>query len=60
MAKKFNPQGLNQNKEIARRGGDVAKITRDKLEKELGESVIISDNNINIRYINDKKKIDTK
>ncbi len=46
-------------KKIARIGGDVAKVTKEKLEKELGESVVVSDNNLNLRYI-DNKKISNK
>ena len=51
LAKTYNPQGLTQNKEIAKRGGQIAKNTRDNLEKELGRSVITKENNINRRYI---------
>ena len=51
VAKKYNPRGLIQNKEIAKRGGNIAKNTRDNLEKELGKSVITKENNINRRYI---------
>lgn len=57
LAKKYSPKGLNENKEIARRGGDVAKITRKKLEKELGESVISNKNNTNYKYIEEAKKL---
>lgn len=60
LAKKYSPQGLNENKEIARRGGNIAKNTRDNLEKELGENILTSKNNINIRYIDDNKKIPKK
>lgn len=62
LAKQYNPQGLEQNKMIAKRGGNIAKNTRDNLEKELGRSVITSENNLNIRYIDEtqKKKIETK
>lgn len=62
LAKKYNPQGLIQNKEIAKRGGNIAKNTRDNLEKELGRSVITKENNINRRYIESNeniKQIDT-
>lgn len=55
LAKQYKPQGLNQNKEIAKRGGNIAKNTRDNLEKELGRNVITSKNNLNGRYINDNK-----
>ena len=62
LAKKYNPRGLIQNKEIAKRGGNIAKNTRDNLEKELGRSVITKENNINRRYIESNeniKQIDT-
>ena len=62
LAKKYNPRGLIQNKEIAKRGGNIAKNTRDNLEKELGRSVITKENNINHRYIESNeniKQIDT-
>ena len=51
LAKKLNPIGLNQNKEIARRGGNIAKHTRDDLERELGNTVISKENNMNRIYI---------
>lgn len=62
LAKQYNPQGLEQNKMIAKRGGNIAKNTRDNLEKELDRSVITSENNLNIRYIDEtkEKKIETK
>lgn len=60
LAKKYNPQGLKENKDIARRGGDVAKVTREKLEKEFGEDIITNKNNINLKYINENKRISNK
>ena len=51
LAKKLNPIGLNQNKEIVRRGGNIAKHTRDDLERELGNTVISKENNMNRIYI---------
>ena len=62
LAKKYNPRGLIQNKEIAKRGGNIAKNTRDNLEKELGRNVITKENNINRRYLENNeniKQIDT-
>ena len=60
LAKKHRPQGLEANKKIAKLGGHAAKSARDDLEKNLGESVITSENNLNYKYINDNKKIDNK
>ncbi len=59
LAKQYKPQGLAQNKEIARRGGSIAKNTRNNLEQELGRNVITSENNLNGRYI-DNKQIENK
>ena len=56
--KKHKPYGLKQNKEIAKRGGKIAKNTRNDLEKELGETVITSKNALDYKYIeNDKKQL---
>ena len=60
IAKEYKPYGLNQNKEIAKRGGRIAKITRDSLEKELGKSVISKQNNLNYQYIDEKEKLENK
>ncbi len=57
LAKKYNPQGLEQNKEIAKRGGKIAKNTRDDLERELNETIISPKNNIGLRYLEDKEEI---
>jgi len=59
LAKKKNPQGLEENKKIARKGGNVSKVARDKLESELNESVVSKDNYLNYSY-NDNKKIENK
>ena len=60
LVKEHKPYGLNENKEIARRGGNIAKITRDNLEKELGRTVITSENALNYEYIDDVKEIEEK
>ena len=60
LVKKHRPQGLEANKKIAKLGGHAAKSARDDLEKNLGESVITSKNNLNYKYIDDNKKIDNK
>ena len=51
---------LKQNKEIARRGGNIAKITRNNLEKELDTVVVTANNKLNYQYIDDKKQIENK
>ena len=60
LVKAHKPYGLKENKEMARRGGKIAKNTRDNLEKELGKSVISKENVLNYKYIDDKKLIDDK
>ncbi len=60
LAKEYKPYGLNQNKEIAKRGGRIAKNTRDNLEKELCRSVISSQNNLNYQYLDEKEKLENK
>ncbi len=54
LAKEHKPFGLEQNKRIAQRGGNIAKITRDNLEKELGRTVISNKNSLNYEYIDEK------
>ena len=54
LAKEHKPYGLEENKKIARRGGNIAKITRDNLEKELGRTVISDKNILNYEYIDEK------
>ena len=54
IAKKHNPRGLKENIEMARRGGKIANNARVDLEREIGEKVI-TNNNLNYKYISDKK-----
>ena len=58
LAKEHKPYGLKQNKEIAKRGGNIAKITRDNLEKELGRKVVTKENMLSYEYIDEKKYIE--
>ena len=60
LAKKHKPKGLEENKKVARLGGHAAKSARDDLEKNLGESVITSENNLNYQYLDEKEKIENK
>ena len=41
-----NPQGLEENKKVAKRGGHVAKVAKETLEQEIGGAVITSKNAI--------------
>ena len=51
LAKKKNPQGLAENRKIAKTGGQIAKNTRDNLENALGDNVVIQDNRMNYKYL---------
>lgn len=42
LSKNHNPKGFAQNAQVAKQGGSVAKAARDKLESQLGRSVISS------------------
>lgn len=53
LVKKHKPQGLDQNKEIAKIGGHVSKVARNEIEKNLEESVVSNKNSLNYKY-NDK------
>lgn len=54
LAKEHKPYGLEQNRQIAKRGGNIAKITRDNLEKELGRTVISNKNSLNYEYVDER------
>ena len=52
-----NPQGLEENKKVAKRGGHVAKVAKEALERETGECVITPKNAIDFgRLISDVTK----
>lgn len=55
IARKKNPQGLDENIKVAHKGGNVAKIARDSLESELGESVVTNNNSLNYEYTDEKQ-----
>ena len=44
MTKVHNPQGLEENKVIAKKGGQIAGNARKNIEQETGNSVISSKN----------------
>ena len=54
LAKKHKPQGLEENKEVAKLGGHAAKAARDDIEKNLGESIIKKENMLDYEYGNNK------
>ena len=46
LAKKHKPIGLDENRKIAKEGGQVASNTRKDIEDRLGKSVVSSDNDV--------------
>ena len=50
LAEKHKPQGLEENKLVAKMGGHSAKVARDDIEKNLGEQVITKNNHLNYEY----------
>ena len=50
LAEKHKPQGLKKNKEVARMGGHAAKVAREDIERNLGESVVTKQNRLNYEY----------
>lgn len=59
IAKKKNPKGLDENIEVARRGGKIVGNAKKDLEKEIGEKVVTSNNALNYEYV-DEKEIEMK
>ena len=59
LAEKHKPQGLEQNKEVARMGGHATKVAREDIERNLGESVVTKQNRLNYEY-KDEIKIEMK
>ena len=59
LAKKHKPYGLNENRKIAKAGGEVASNTRKDIEEKLGENVISKNNNLNYQYIDNNKKLES-
>lgn len=57
IAESTNPQGLEENKKVANRGGNIAGNARKEIEAETGKSVITSKNSIDFgKLIDDVTK----
>lgn len=50
LVKKHKPYGLDENRKVAKMGGHAAKVARDDIEKNLGESVVTKQNRLNYEY----------
>lgn len=59
LAEKHRPQGLEQNKKVARMGGHAAKVAREDIEKNLGETIVTKQNRLNYEY-KDALELDEK
>ena len=55
LAKKHRPIGLEENRKIAKEGGQVASNTRKDIEARLGESVVTSNNALSYKYMEEKQ-----
>ena len=60
IAKNEKPKGLPDNRKVAKRGGGVAKRTKDFFEEETGSKVISKDNSLNYQYLDDSKLMEKK
>lgn len=60
LAKKHKPLGLEANKKVAKMGGHTAKVARDELGKNLGETVVSKENVLPYKYIVDDLMIEEK
>lgn len=58
IAKNEKPFGLSDNRKVARRGGGVAKRTKDFFEEETGSQVVSNSNSLNYQYLDDNKLIE--
>lgn len=53
IANSSNPYGLEKNKKVARRGGNIAGNARKEIEQETGNSVITSKNSLDFKKLID-------
>lgn len=60
LAAKKRPVGLKNNIEIAKIGGNVAKVARNELEKQLNEKIVSKENKLDYKYSDDNTLIGNK
>lgn len=53
IVKEYKPYGLEQNKKVAKMGGNTARVAKDDLEKKLGRKIVTNKNQLNYEYINE-------
>ena len=57
LVEKHRPIGLEENRKVAKEGGQVANNTRKDIESRLGEPVVTKNNALNYKYKEDLKEI---
>ena len=60
LAKKHRPIGLDENRKVAKTGGQIANNTRRDIEDKLGESIVTNDNYLSYQYKDESIKIESK
>ena len=60
LAEKHKPVGLEENRKIAKEGGQVANNTRKDIESRLEELIVTKDNALNYKYVEETKQIESK
>ena len=58
VAENMDAKGMSENKKAARRGGNVARVAKEKFEEETGQSVVTDENYLPKK--SDKRKIEGK
>ena len=57
LVKEYKPHGLEQNKRIAKMGGNTVKVAKDDLENKLGKKVVTTRNKLDYQYVEENKLI---
>ena len=60
IATKKCPLGLNDNIKVAKMGGHAAKVAREDIERNLGETVVTKENKLDYKYIENSNKENQK
>jgi len=55
LAKKHKPYGLDENKKIAKQGGEIANNTRKDIEEKLGTTIVTKENALSYSYQEQKQ-----
>lgn len=58
VAENMDAKGMSENKKAARRGGNVARVAKEKFEEETGQSVVTNENYLPKK--SEKRKIEGK